>query len=377
MQLDVAQHAMFARLRKRDRDAALARATGPADAMDVRVGRGRNVEVDDVRDVFDIESARGHVGRDQYVRGPGPEAVEHAIPLFLREPAVQRFGLIAATPERLREFVDFGTRAAEHDRRRRTLHIDDARERCGLVLTQHDVCDLANLRFASGLAGLVRNRDVNRVFEMALGDRADARRERRREQRRLAFGVDGGENRIEFVGETHVEHLVGFVEHEKLDVAQIERLTVDVVERAARSRDHYVDAARERAQLLAVGRAAEDRQHRDAQLAAVLVDGFRDLHRQLARRHQDQALDDPLSARIAPDPMDHGQCKCGRFAGSGGGLPEHVASGDQRWNCGLLNLRRLLVAERGGGGNDAGVEAEGAEAAGRFYRIHTFGVFAA
>src|SRR5918992_676190 len=50
---------------------------------------------------------------------------------------------VAAPGERLRELVDFGARTAEDDRRGRVLHVEHASERCNLVATLDDVCNLA------------------------------------------------------------------------------------------------------------------------------------------------------------------------------------------------------------------------------------------
>ena len=64
---DAAQQAMLARLDERDRGAVAPGAAGAADAVDVVVGRGRHVVVDDVRQLLDVEAARGDVGGDEQI----------------------------------------------------------------------------------------------------------------------------------------------------------------------------------------------------------------------------------------------------------------------------------------------------------------------
>ena len=117
-------------------------------------------------------------------------------------------------------------------------------------------------------------------------------RHRRREERGLSRRRHRVENRLEIFGEAHVEHLVGFVEHDHLHGVERERAATDVIERAARRRDDDVDAALERAELLLHRLAAVDRQHAHAELASVVVHRLGDLHGELARRHEDQAADD-------------------------------------------------------------------------------------
>jgi hypothetical protein len=102
-----------------------------------------------------------------------------------------------------------------------------------------------------------------------------------------------------------------------------------VIERAARRRDHDVDAAFERAQLLRDRLPAVDRQHADAERPAVGVNRFRDLHREFAGRHEYQAANGtpPLALR-APDVAQERQREGGGLSGTGRRLPEHVASGE-------------------------------------------------
>ncbi len=51
--------------------------------------------------------------------------------------------------------------------------------------------------------------------------------------------------------EAHVEHVIGFVEHENLDFSELQRTLADEVQQAPRRRDEHIDAAFERLDLLA------------------------------------------------------------------------------------------------------------------------------
>ena len=65
--LDKLQEAMLARVGERDRHAFAADAPGPSDAVNVHLRRRRQIEIDHVRDVIDIESSSGDVSRHQDV----------------------------------------------------------------------------------------------------------------------------------------------------------------------------------------------------------------------------------------------------------------------------------------------------------------------
>src|SRR3712207_465884 len=69
---------------ERDPDAGAPGAAGAPDAVDVGVAAVRRVEVDDVRDVVDVDAARGDVGRDERVDAPGLEVRQRALALRLR-----------------------------------------------------------------------------------------------------------------------------------------------------------------------------------------------------------------------------------------------------------------------------------------------------
>ena len=314
--------------------------------MHVGIRRRRDVEVDDVRDPLDIESPRGDVGRDQDIGFAVAETPQHAIALFLGEPAVQGFRTVPACAERLGEFVDFDAGAAEDDRRRLVFHIEHAREGRGFVAALHDVCAFAHARRLARRCFLVGDRDAHGIVQVALRDAENALRHRRGEECGLADRREFGEQRFEFVGEAHVEHLVGFVEDHRFDGVESQFSASGEIERASRRRDDDVDAALQRAQLLYDRLAAVDGQHAYVERTPVLVHGFRDLHREFARRDDDEAANAAFPiARALSDAVQERQRECGGLARSRRRLAEHVAAGEQRRNRLALNRRGFFVAE--------------------------------
>jgi hypothetical protein len=75
------------------------------------------------------------------------------------------------------------------------------------------------------------------------GDRVDAWRDRRREQHSLAILGSRLEDRLDIVGEAHVEHLVRLIQHDGPHIMQAKRPTADMVQRAPRCCDHDIDPA--------------------------------------------------------------------------------------------------------------------------------------
>ena len=72
------------------------------------------------------------------------------------------------------------------------------------------------------------------------------------------------EDRLDVLGEAHLEHLVGLVQDEVLEFGQVERALVEVVHDATGRADDDVHAAAQRGQLHAVALTAVDGQDVDA-----------------------------------------------------------------------------------------------------------------
>ena len=71
----------------------------------------------------------------------------------------------------------------------------------------------------------------------------DGIRHCRGEHENATFGVRGFKDRIDFIGKTHVEHLISLVENEELDVREAKASALDHVQDAARRSDHHIRAA--------------------------------------------------------------------------------------------------------------------------------------
>ena len=77
--LDVAQIGAFGRVAKADGDAFGAGARGAADAMDIALGLGGQLVVDDVSHALHVDAARGEIGGDQHAGTAAAEVLERAL----------------------------------------------------------------------------------------------------------------------------------------------------------------------------------------------------------------------------------------------------------------------------------------------------------
>ena len=212
---------LLARLGQRYCRAAAPGTARPADSMQVHLWRRGHVVVDDVREMLDVESARRDIGRNQQVAFCGAKKSHDAVALLLHHAAVERFGAVSVSTARFDERFHFEPRPAEHERRHRIFHVENPLERGRLLSPADDVGHLPHAGHLAWRGFFAGDGDARRLLQVAFRNRQDARRHRRREQRGLTRFRRGLKNGIEILGEAHVEHLVGFVEHQHAQAIQL------------------------------------------------------------------------------------------------------------------------------------------------------------
>src|SRR5437899_2849569 len=88
---------------------------GTADTMNIVLGMDRHVEIEDVRQALDVETARRNIARDQQADLVVLEALKRLGALGLRHVAVQRGDVKAMTRQRFLQDVDILLAIAEDD----------------------------------------------------------------------------------------------------------------------------------------------------------------------------------------------------------------------------------------------------------------------
>jgi hypothetical protein len=102
---------------------------------------------------------------------------------------------------------------------------------------------------------------------------------------------------LDRLGEAHVEHLVGLIQHQRLKLRQVAEALVDQVQQPPRRGHDDVDTGLERIDLVELADAAEDRRHAGPQMAAEALEAVGDLGDQFARGRQDQDAGTALGRR--------------------------------------------------------------------------------
>ncbi|EXI89231.1 MAG: hypothetical protein AW11_01742 [Candidatus Accumulibacter regalis] len=252
--------------------------------MDVVLGDVRQLEVHHVRQLLDVQTARGDVGGHQHAHRAVLETGQGTRARRLALVAVDRGGLDAGFAQIFGEAVGAALHAREHQylfpvARRHQVHQQ--------VALAPAIDRVYPLRDELGLGVAACDFDHRRVVQQAVGELADLFREGRREEQVLAFRRQHREDAADVADEAHVQHAVGFVEHQDLDVRQFERLLLQVIEQPPGCGDQDVDATAQGVDLRVDVHAAIDQRRLQFHVLAVGAYAFLDLRRKFARRGQD------------------------------------------------------------------------------------------
>ncbi|CAM2160898.1 hypothetical protein PT2222_90115 [Paraburkholderia tropica] len=357
---DIGELLFLVRRAQRQRVAGRARAARAADTVHIVFRVERQVEVDDGRQFGDVETARGHVGGHQRLDLAALEGVERLHALALRAVAVNRGGHDALLLDLARETARADLAVAEHDHLLEAAIADQLHDRARLVAFGDFIDDLRDV----GVRG-VAARDFDGLRRAQIGRRQllDFRRERGREQQRLTLLRQQVQDALEVGQEAHVEHAVGFVEHEHLHLAEVRGLLLDVVEQTARRRDQDFHAAAQFVRLRIHVDAAEH--HRAAQRRVLRVGAHvvGDLVGQLARGREDQRAHRMARGRCArarerQETLEDRQREARGLAGAGLRGAHHVAAREDHGDGLRLDRRGRRVALLLDRSEDLGREAE-------------------
>ena len=303
-------------------------------------------------DARDIEAARGDVGRDQRADASAAHVRKRAGALELIHIAVQRRGGVAFAAQTRRERLRIALGGDKDDalghRHVGQQVVEDPVLVCVIVGEMHSLLDRGRRR----LVGI--DFDTYRVAEQLAGEARDRRVERRREQHRLALLRRARRNQFHVVDEPHVQHPVGFVEYEHLQLRQIDAAALEMVDEPTWGGDENVDSARELAVLDRIRRAAVDANGLQTQVAPVLhsLSGY--LLGKLARWRQYQHTRTARRAmrrwnawRHRRQSLQRGKHKGRGLAGAGLSRSDHVTPCKQRWDGLRLDRRGFGVAAVG------------------------------
>ena len=270
---------------KRNGPAQLAGAARAADAVDV-VGRlGRHVKVHDIAHIANVNAAGEDVGCHQHVDGAVAESRKRALALGLAAVAVDCGGLDALALQTTAAAVGAVLGAHKDDSALRALLFEELGQQVVFGLDGHREHKLVDgVGGRRGRCDLHASRVAHQVGDLAHGLLVEGRREQQclTLGRRLAHNAaDGGQK-------AHVEHAIGLVEHQDLNLVQVAGALLDQVDQTTRRGDQDVAAVLEGRGLRLVAHAAHDGHGNMARDVSDFACDLVDLLGKLARRGDDE-----------------------------------------------------------------------------------------
>ncbi len=341
-----------------DRLAGGAGPCGPSDAVDVAFRLVGQVVVDHVGDPVHVDAPGGNVGGNQHAEFSRAEAVQRPGAGVLRLVAVDGAGRDVASLQLLADTVGaaLGPREDQRPADLGVLHERGEKAFLGVLVHEHQ-----RLVDPVGRRGLGGDLHADRIGQHAVGQLGDGLGHGRREEQRLALGRQRVDHAADVVDEAHVQHAVGFVEHEQLKLAQADEPLAHQVQQTSRGGHENVGLASQGLFLLALADAAEDDGTGQRQMTAIGVETVTDLGSQLSGGGENQRPDVTSSTSGLRQPLQHGQREGSGFAGARLGGSEQVSPFQQVRDGSGLNGRGRVVAFLGDGTGERLDEVEFSE----------------
>ena len=339
---DVAQEFLFLVIAEGEGFTRGTGTTSTADAVYVGLRDVRDVKVDHVREPVDVDAACRDIGSDQRAQFAFFEAFQRALAGALALVAVDGFGSDTGLHQHFRHFVRTMFGAGEDQRFADGVTFQEVQEQLVLVRAIHHEQVLID-----GLGGAAHrsNFHLDGIGEDAVGQLGDLLRHGSAEEQGLALGRQLGDHLLHIVDEAHVQHAVGFVQYEDLQVVQVNEALLHQVQQTAGCSHYDIHTTVQRVRLWLLAHATEDHGVAQLQVTAVSSEALADLDGQLARRRQDQVADGAFALRfLRMQLLQDRDSEGSRFTGTGLCAAEQIAPFDQVRNGLFLDRRRVGIA---------------------------------
>ncbi len=310
-----------------------------ADAVDI-IGRlRRNIVVDDVAQIEDVDAARGYVGSDENAVPPLLERVKRATSLGLRSIAVNAFRADIV----FREHGGYALRtrfcACENDcAEDLVVFFQKIDEQIGFLVLLNGVHGLRD-----GFQRRCGGREIHayRVVQQFSREGLCGTGECGRKEQRLTALRKLRDNALNRGQKSHVEHAVRFVEHKNANVFQAGFMLLHEIDEPAGRCDDHFGAAPERLNLRTHAHAAVDGRNANFRMFREVAKMIGDLLCEFSRGRKNECS--RFTGRCLEKRLEDGQAKGRRFAAARWGTGKNVTAAQGSRNGQTLYGRRLFV----------------------------------
>ena len=276
---------MFIHADQRERFPGCRRTAGTADTVHVVFRHVWQLVVHHVRQLFNVQATGGDVGCHQHTYVAGFKISQRAGTRTLTLVAVDRRAANTVFIELFRQVVSAVLGAGKDQYLLPVALADYLGEQFPLALLIHKVHVLRHL-----LGGGIAARDFHfqRVMQQLFRQCLDLVGESRGEEQVLTTRRQLRQHAANVVDEAHIQHTVGFVQHQNFDVIELHRVLVFQIQQTPRRCHQHVHAAAQLHHLWVNAYPAENHQRTNVEVAAVFTHVLANLGRQFAGWGEDQ-----------------------------------------------------------------------------------------
>ena len=311
---------------------------------------GRQVEVEDVADRRDIKPACGDIRADQDRDFVFLELVERVHPYRLNHIAVQTGSVDAVLFKRTVNHIDIAFAVTEYQRVGQFfLRADQFAQGIAFDLLCRARRTAGGLQLDQTLGdrisgrGRCGNRDFLGIGQELVCQTADFLRHGGREQKGGAHRRQQADDFFDVGNEAHVEHPVGFIDDQNLDVGHQKVTAFEHVQQTARRGNQNIDAPVQYLELLFHRRPADQERLRELVILAVGFEVIGDLRGQFACRLKDQRARHAGLGPALRQNLDHRQGKGRGLSGPRLGTAQYITSHKDHRNGFFLNGGGFLI----------------------------------
>jgi hypothetical protein len=244
---------LVATIEECSRHTRVARTPGTTDTMDVVVNVGRKIVVDDVSDIRDIKSSSSNCGGNHDGSASSSERLESRFTLALSAVAMDGSSRKIVSHQKVAEHIGHAFGLDKNKGQSEILlglGCKNIEENAALVIVFHVLdflCDV--LRGASNSS----NAEEDVILEEIFGEHLDVTWEGGTEHEGLTLGgawhIFALNDTTNLGLETHVQHTIGFIKDEVLDVGETDTATFDEINEATGSSTQEITATLDLAKL--------------------------------------------------------------------------------------------------------------------------------
>lgn len=327
------------------------RAARPPNAVNVIVGRHRDIVVDHVRNSCDVDSAGCDIRGDHDLVFAIFKTLERGCPLTLAAIAVEDRDRMASLLQAQGDLVGSVLGAGENQHAVK-IRFFKQREKQGEFQSLADWIDGMRDRFIDGSCSPDGN--AHGIREREPRHSLDFGRHGGRKEKGLAFFRAKADDGFDVVDKTHVEHAVDLVEHQHLEVIQPQRTLLEKIHQTSDRCDDDVAAFVQSISLRPVTNATMDQRGAEIGKLPEFAERFVDLRRQFTRGFKYQHA--RRGEFVRPQAVENWEGERRGFSRAGLRGSNQVATAQDHRDGLLLDWSGFAVALGGDGANDTGIK---------------------